>query len=118
MQRSRKWLMALLASGLFLGGLFILLGREELALHIFAITLLGLGNGFMFAMPFALLARQRQSGEHEHFNICASGRLHTAAIGPAALGYLYDLTQVDGTDHLYDVGSLAYLVFGKSRRSR
>ncbi len=118
MQRSsRKWLMALLASGLFLGGLFlILLGREELALHIFAITLLGLGNGFMFAMPFALLGFSGKDSQ-ENMNISTFVPLvgyTLAAIGPAALGYLYDLTHSWTAPIIFMmVGSLAYLVFGK-----
>ena len=118
MQRSsRKWLMALLASGLFLSGLFLILfAQEKLLLQIIAIILLGLGNGFMFAMPFALLGFSGKDRE-ENMNISTFVPLvgyTLAAIGPAALGYLYDLTQAWTAPIIFMmVGSLAYLFFGK-----
>ena len=118
MQRSsRKWLMALLASGLFLSGLFLILfAQEKLLLQIIAIILLGLGNGFMFAMPFALLGFSGKDRE-ENMNISTFVPFvgyTLAAIGPAALGYLYDLTQAWTAPIIFMmVGSLAYLFFGK-----
>ncbi|NLC40402.1 MAG: MFS transporter [Clostridiaceae bacterium] len=118
MQRSsRKWLMALLASGLFISGLFLVISAPEaLALHLFAIILMGLGNGLMFAMPFALLGFSGKDSE-ENMNISTFVPLvgyTLAAIGPIALGYLYDLTQSWTAPIIFMmVGSLAYFIFGK-----
>ncbi|GEM_PF-2469389 len=123
MQRSsRKWLMALLASGLFLSGLFLIIfAQEKMALQVMAIILLGLGNGIMFAMPFALLGFSGKDRE-ENMNIATFVPLvgyMLAAIGPIALGYLYDLTQGWTAPIIFMMFcALAYFIFGKKAGDR
>ncbi|NLC25853.1 MAG: MFS transporter [Fastidiosipila sp.] len=118
MQRSsKKWQMALLASILFLSGLFfIIFAQGRLALQITAILLLGLGNGIMFAMPYALLGFSGKNYE-ENTNISTFVLLigyTLAATGPIALGYLYDLTQNWTVPIVFMmVCTVAYFIFGK-----
>ncbi|MDD4323861.1 MAG: MFS transporter, partial [Eubacteriales bacterium] len=118
MQRSsRKWQMALWGSGLFLSGLFFVgLAQEKLLLHLIAILLMGLGNGIMFAMPFALLGFSGKNRE-ENTNISTFVLLigyTVAAIGPFVLGYLYDLTQSWTLPIVFMMAcSVAYFIFGK-----
>lgn len=118
MQRSsKKWHMALVGSVLFLSGLFfIIFTREQLLLQLVAIILLGLGNGIMFAMPYALIGFSGKNRE-ENTNISTFVFLigyTLAAIGPIALGYLYDLTQSWTVPIIFMMAcSVAYFVFGK-----
>ena len=92
-----------------------------MALQVMAIILLGLGNGIMFAMPFALLGFSGKDRE-ENMNIATFVPLvgyMLAAIGPIALGYLYDLTQGWTAPIIFMMFcALAYFIFGKKAGDR
>ena len=92
----KKWHVALIGSVLFfIGLLLILISRGVHTLQFFGVSMIGIGNGFMFAMPLVLIGLSGKT-ERDTSNISAYGQLlcnTVGATGPFLMGWIYDLTK-------------------------